>query len=83
VCVVLSYHSLEDRIVKRAFADAARGCTCPPDFPVCVCGRGALVQVLTRRPERPSAEEVERNRRASAARLRAARRVLDPDEVGA
>ncbi|MDQ3877550.1 MAG: 16S rRNA (cytosine(1402)-N(4))-methyltransferase RsmH [Actinomycetota bacterium] len=69
---VISYHSLEDRIVKNAFADAARGCTCPPDFPVCTCGAEASIRILTRRPVRPPQGEQERNPRASAAKLRAA-----------
>ncbi len=73
-CVAISYHSLEDRLVKRAFADAARRCTCPPGLPVCACGRVPLVDPLVRRPERPEPEEVAVNPRASAARLRAVRR---------
>lgn len=75
VAVVLSYHSLEDRIVKRAFADAATGCICPPGLPVCACGRTPLVEHLVRRPERPGADELAANPRASAARLRAVRRL--------
>lgn len=78
IVAVLAYHSLEDRIVKRAFADAASGCTCPPGLPVCACGRVPIVEHVVRRPERPDAEEVERNRRASAARLRVVRRL--PEE---
>lgn len=78
VVVVLAYHSLEDRIVKRALADAATGCVCPPGLPVCACGREPLLDLLVRRPERPSPAEVARNRRASAARLRAARRTDAP-----
>jgi len=74
VAVVLSYHSLEDRIAKRAFVEAARGCICPPDLPVCACGRVPVVDVLTKRPERPGPDEVASNPRARAARLRAARR---------
>jgi 16S rRNA (cytosine1402-N4)-methyltransferase len=73
--VVVSYHSLEDRTVKRFFADAARGCICPPDFPVCRCGAEATLRVLTRRPVRPAPEEVDRNPRSSAAKLRAAERI--------
>lgn len=72
---VLSYHSLEDRIVKKAFVDAAQGCVCPPDFPVCTCGANARLRVLTRRPIRPSDEEIEGNPRASAAKLRAAEKL--------
>jgi len=73
--VVISYHSLEDRMTKRAFAEAARGCVCPPDFPVCTCGAQAQVRVLTRRPVRPNDEEVAANPRASAAKLRAVERL--------
>ncbi len=75
VCVVLAYHSLEDRIVKRAFTDAARGCVCPPDLPVCACGRVPFVELITRKPERPDEDEIARNPRARSARLRAARRL--------
>jgi 16S rRNA (cytosine1402-N4)-methyltransferase len=74
VCVVLAYHSLEDRLVKRAFTDAARGCICPPDLPVCACGRVPIVDLVVKRPERADDDEVSRNRRASAARLRAVRK---------
>jgi 16S rRNA (cytosine1402-N4)-methyltransferase len=86
--LVLSYHSLEDRTVKRFFADEARGCICPPDLPVCRCGAQARLRVLTRRPITASSEEVARNPRASAAKLRAAERVTPeeeplPQEIGA
>lgn len=67
---VLSYHSLEDRIVKRFFVEGARNCVCPADFPVCVCGARASLRLVTRRPLRPSPSELEHNRRASSARLR-------------
>jgi 16S rRNA (cytosine1402-N4)-methyltransferase len=73
--IVLSYHSLEDRLVKKTFAEQTGGCTCPPDLPVCVCGAKAQIRVLTKRPVRPSSMEVARNRRASAAKLRAAERL--------
>jgi 16S rRNA (cytosine1402-N4)-methyltransferase len=73
--VVISYHSLEDRRVKRFMLSEERGCTCPPDLPICRCGSEARVRILTRRPLRPSADEIERNPRASAAKLRAAERV--------
>jgi 16S rRNA (cytosine1402-N4)-methyltransferase len=72
---VISFHSLEDRIVKRFLRDRARGCTCPPELPVCVCGREPEARVLTPKPVRPSAYEVDTNPRASSARLRAAVRV--------
>ena len=71
VMAVLAYHSLEDRIVKRAFAHAASDCICPPDLPVCACDKVATVTPLVRRAGRPSAAEVAVNPRASAARLRA------------
>lgn len=77
---VISYHSLEDRIVKRTFVDAARGCRCPPDVPVCVCGRTPEVRLLTRRPVRPGPEEVAANPRADSARLRVAEK-LAPGEA--
>jgi 16S rRNA (cytosine1402-N4)-methyltransferase len=77
VAVVLAYHSLEDRLVKRAFAAAARGCVCPPDLPVCACGRTAQVEHVVRRPERPTEAEIAANPRASAARLRAVRRLSE------
>lgn len=73
--VVLSYHSLEDRIVKEFFRDEARGCICPPKLPQCGCGRTATLRVLTGKPLRPSEEEVARNPRARSARLRAAERL--------
>jgi len=68
---VVSFHSLEDRIVKRFLRDRARGCICPPELPVCVCGHEPEVRLLTTRPVRPSADEVESNPRAASARLRA------------
>ncbi len=81
--VVISYHSLEDRIVKRTFAGAAKGCVCPPDFPVCTCGAKASVRVLTRRPVVPAAEEVDRNPRARSAKLRAVEKLAVAIEGGA
>ncbi len=72
---VISFHSLEDRIVKRFFRDRARGCTCPPEFPVCVCGKEPEARVLTSKPLRPSRAEIDHNPRASSARLRVAARV--------
>jgi 16S rRNA (cytosine1402-N4)-methyltransferase len=69
--VVISYHSLEDRITKHTFREWARACVCPPRLPVCRCRGKPLGRVLTRRPERPSEEEVARNPRARSARLRA------------
>ena len=73
--VVISYHSLEDRIVKDIFAKHARGCTCPPDLPVCVCGNKPVLKLVARKPLVPTAEEVERNPRARSAKLRVAERL--------
>ena len=73
--VVLSYHSLEDRIVKRFIADERRGCVCPPEIPVCVCGRNPRLRLVTQPSLTPSAREIEANPRARSARLRAAERL--------
>jgi 16S rRNA (cytosine1402-N4)-methyltransferase len=72
---VISFHSLEDRIVKHTFREWARGCTCPPEFPVCVCGHEPELRVLTPRPVRPSAREAALNPRAASARLRVGEKV--------
>jgi 16S rRNA (cytosine1402-N4)-methyltransferase len=72
---VVSFHSLEDRIVKRFVRGQERGCICPPEFPVCVCGHEPLLRSLSRKPIRPSAHEVAANPRAASARLRAAVKV--------
>ena len=75
-CVaVIAYHSLEDRIVKHTFRAAAKGCTCPPEWPACRCGGVSTLDVLTRRPIGPSEDEIKDNPRARSARLRAARRL--------
>ncbi len=71
-CVAISYHSLEDRIVKRRFADGARGCVCPPGMPVCGCGAAPELRLLTPGALRPSDAEVATNPRSRSARLRAA-----------
>ena len=73
--VVISFHSLEDRIVKRFLRRESRDCICPPETPVCTCGHTAQLRLLTRKPVRPDPEEVERNPRARSARLRAAERI--------
>jgi len=73
--VVLSYHSLEDRIVKRFFQAERRGCVCPPEVPVCICGRQPRLRLVTRRSVMPSPTEVTANPRARSARLRAAERL--------
>ena len=69
---VISFHSLEDRIVKRYFREQARGCTCPPEFPICTCGNEPVLRELTRKPLRPSSAEVEANPRSASAKLRVA-----------
>jgi 16S rRNA (cytosine1402-N4)-methyltransferase len=72
---VISFHSLEDRMVKDLFRDASRGCRCPPDLPVCACGGRPRLRVITRKPVRPGEEEVEHNPRARSAKLRTAERI--------
>lgn len=72
---VLSYHSLEDRMVKQFFRDAAQGCICPRDLPVCVCGRKPKLKVLTSKPVRPSEGEVAENPRSDSARMRVAEKL--------
>lgn len=67
---VITFHSLEDRIVKQFMRDKAEGCTCPKDFPVCVCGKKPKVKIITRKPILPSEEELEANPRARSAKLR-------------
>jgi 16S rRNA (cytosine1402-N4)-methyltransferase len=72
---VISFHSLEDRAVKRFLQEHTKGCTCPPDFPVCVCGKEPELRLLTRKAVRPSARELDANPRAASARLRGAVKV--------
>ena len=72
---VISFHSLEDRIVKTMLGEFARGCTCPPDFPVCVCGNRPKVRLVNRKPITASQEELERNPRARSAKLRIAEKL--------
>lgn len=72
---VISFHSLEDRIVKRFLAEQAKGCICPPELPVCACGHEPTLELLTRKPVVPSAEEIARNPRSRSAKLRVARRL--------
>ena len=73
--VVISYHSLEDRIVKQIFAKLARGCICPPEVPQCQCGRVPQLRIVAKRPIRPDAEEIDANPRARSAKLRAAEKL--------
>ena len=72
---VISFHSLEDRIIKRTLQELARGCTCPPEFPVCVCGKKPKVRLITRKPIVSGEAELAENPRARSAKLRAAERV--------
>ena len=67
---VITFHSLEDRIVKNAMAQAARGCTCPPDFPVCVCGKQPTLRLISRKPITAGEEELRVNPRSRSAKLR-------------
>ena len=76
---VITFHSLEDRIVKTGLAAFSRGCTCPPDFPVCVCGKTPDVRLVSRKPILPSEQEVAENPRARSAKLRVAEKLKDPD----
>ena len=68
--VIITFHSLEDRIVKNAMAEAAKGCTCPPNFPICVCGNKPKVKLITKKPIVASQEELEVNPRSRSAKLR-------------
>ncbi len=70
--LVISFHSLEDRIVKQVFAEKAKGCVCPPKIPICICGEKSSLKILTKKPVRPSLLEIKKNPRASSAKLRAA-----------
>ena len=72
---IITFHSLEDRIVKNGMADAAKGCTCPPNFPVCVCGKKPLVKIVTRKPITASEEELEMNPRSRSAKLRVCEKI--------
>ncbi len=76
---VITFHSLEDRIVKTGFADFARGCTCPPDFPVCVCGKTPDIRLVNKKPILPSQRELEENPRSRSAKLRVAEKLKEPD----
>ncbi|MBQ3900752.1 MAG: 16S rRNA (cytosine(1402)-N(4))-methyltransferase RsmH [Clostridia bacterium] len=75
IAAVITFHSLEDRIVKRTFADLSTGCTCPPGFPVCVCGRKPVVEPVTKKPVVPSRDEEAENPRARSAKLRIVRKL--------
>jgi 16S rRNA (cytosine1402-N4)-methyltransferase len=77
----ISFQSLEDRIVKRFFADRARGCICPPEAPICTCGREPEAELLTRRPIAPTPEEVSANPRAHSGKLRAALKLREEEPI--
>jgi 16S rRNA (cytosine1402-N4)-methyltransferase len=72
---IITFHSLEDRIVKQAFASLASGCTCPKDFPICVCGNKPKVRLVNRKPILPSKAELEENPRSRSAKLRVAEKI--------
>ena len=72
---IITFHSLEDRMVKQKFADLAKGCICPPDFPVCVCGRTPRAKLVSRKPILPSEEELAKNNRSHSAKLRVCERI--------
>ncbi|MBR2482048.1 MAG: 16S rRNA (cytosine(1402)-N(4))-methyltransferase, partial [Oscillospiraceae bacterium] len=72
---VISFHSLEDRIIKQTMQKLATGCTCPPEFPVCVCGKKPKMKLVSRKPIVPSEAELEYNPRARSAKLRVAEKL--------
>ncbi|MBS7298181.1 MAG: 16S rRNA (cytosine(1402)-N(4))-methyltransferase RsmH [Eubacteriales bacterium] len=72
---IITFHSLEDRIVKQCFNELAAGCTCPKDFPVCVCGKQPAVKVITKKPLLPTEAEMEQNSRSKSAKLRVAQKI--------
>ena len=72
---IISFHSLEDRIVKQSFKSLASGCTCPRDFPVCVCGKKPLLKDITKKPILPGDEELQENPRSRSAKLRIAEKI--------
>ena len=72
---IISFHSLEDRIVKQKFKELATGCVCPPDFPICVCGHKASVKIITKHPVEATEEEIKQNSRSSCAKLRVVEKI--------
>ncbi len=72
---VITFHSLEDRLVKQAFSELAKGCTCPENFPVCVCGKKPEIKIITRKPILPTKEELAENSRSKSAKLRVAEKL--------
>ena len=81
--VIITFHSLEDRMVKQKFADMARGCICPPDFPVCVCGHKPTAKLITKKPILPSEEELAENNRSHSAKLRVCEKLPSRADAGA
>ena len=77
---VITFHSLEDRIVKTGMAAFAKGCDCPPSFPVCVCGKTPDVKLVSRKPILPTDQEIEENPRARSAKLRVAEKLKEPEQ---
>lgn len=75
VLSIITFHSLEDRIVKKTFSELAAGCTCPKDFPICVCGNKPVIEVMTRKPVLPSISELAENSRSKSAKLRIAKKL--------
>jgi len=78
--VVITFHSLEDRICKTVFAEHAKGCTCPPDFPICTCNNKPIIKIITKKPILSSDDEVNNNRRARSAKLRIAEKTLQAEQ---
>ncbi|MBQ1375108.1 MAG: 16S rRNA (cytosine(1402)-N(4))-methyltransferase, partial [Clostridia bacterium] len=76
VAAIITFHSLEDRMVKQYFKKMSEGCTCPKSFPVCVCGNKPKLELMRGRSKTPTEEEIRNNSRSKSARLRAARRIL-------
>lgn len=74
---IITFHSLEDRITKQMFAEFTKGCICPPEFPVCVCGRKPRAKLVTRKPIEPSKEELEQNNRSRSSKLRVLEKIAD------
>lgn len=75
--VIITFHSLEDRLVKQRFAGFCQGCTCPPEFPVCVCGKTPRGQLVNKKPIEPSEEEQRDNPRSRSAKLRIIEKIKD------